>query len=247
MHADDGVSLGIPGVGSRNVTHLHLLSTGQDRLDSPSSKLGAVVLHLASKDSTLLSVEILPPVKGLAGTTLDTRVVLIKSLDSNEDFLLAEVSVSFSSDNDIKLFFFIDSKVELSVLVESGRRGFGLDFGRVEGVGLGSISLGFGVGRDLRREVVRNVSGFEREGTGGVNVAGVVRVNWGVGSVLVDGDVVERSRLSLVEKDLTVSVFEDDIPRVYGSAGTHEDSKDRVGGEDLSFLLFGVLETILLD
>lgn len=241
------MSLGVPGVGSRNVTHLHLLNTGQDRLGSPSSKLGTVVLHLASKDSTFLSVEILPPVEGLAGTALDTRVVLIESLDSDKDFLFAKISVSLGSENDIKLLFFIDGKVELPVLVKSGRRRFGLDFGGVEGVGVGGIRLGFGVGRDLRREVVRDVGGLEREGAGRVNVAGVVRVNRGVSGILVDGDVVERSRLSFVEKDLTVSVFEDDIPGVYGSTGTHKDSKDRVGCKNLSFLLFGVLETTLSD
>lgn len=241
------MSLGISGVGSRNVTHLHLLNTGQDRLDSPSSKLGAVVLHLASKDSTLLSVEILPPVKGLARTTLDTRVILIEGLDSDEDFLLAKIGVSLGSENDTKLLFFIDGKVELPVLVQSGRRRFRLDFGRVERVGVGGIRLRFGVGRDLRREVVRDVGGLEREGTGRINVANVIRVNRGVGGVLVDGDVVERPRLSLVEKDLTVSVFDDDIPRVYGSTRTHEDSKDRVSCKNLSLFLFGVLDTTLSD
>lgn len=54
-------------------------------------------------------------------------------------------------------------------------------------------------------------------------------------------DVVERSRLSLVEEELVSFSLKNDVPRVDGSSGAHQDSKDGIGSENLSSLLLSEL------
>lgn len=102
LDADNGVSLRILGVLPGDETELHGLGTGQDTLDGPSGELGAVVLHLGGDDGTSGSVELAPPVGGLAAT-LSSGVKLVERLDGDVLVLLGLVGVDLGPDNHLDL------------------------------------------------------------------------------------------------------------------------------------------------
>ena len=191
LDTDNGMPLRILGVLSRDETELHRLGSGQDTLHRPSSQLGAVVLHLRGNNGTSRGIKLAPPVGSLSAA-LSSRVELVESLDGDVLVLLVLVSVNLGSDNHPDLvgllLLGLERQVELSVPVGARSERLGL-LSRIEGVGV-LESLSLGLVNDLAREVLVDVGSLERERRGRVDSIGLVRVGWGVSSVLVDSDEV---------------------------------------------------------
>jgi hypothetical protein len=191
LNTDNGMPLGILSILSRDETELHSLGTSQDTLNSPSSQLGAVVLHLSRNNSSSRGIELAPPVRSLS-TSLSSRVKLVESLDRDILILFVLVSVNLSPNNHLDLvgllLLGLERQVELSVPVGTRGKRLGL-LGRVKGVGV-LESLALGLVDNLACEILVDIGSLERERSRRVDSVGFVRIGWRVSSVLVDSDEI---------------------------------------------------------
>lgn len=236
----------IVGRNSNHLPNLHYVSLGQDTLDSPSGKLGAVVLHLSGDHSTTLADQLRPPVQSTS-TTLCLVVELVEGLDGDVLVLAADGvllnGINLSSDNQVHGLFIVEGQVESPVLVGFAGRWLGLLRGIVEGVGVSHLDPLVVVAHNLVGKVVVDVGSLVREGGRLVDtiLVSIGTLERGIGSVFVDRDHVKRSVLTLVQEDLVALSYNDDIPGVDGSRCAHQRRENAVSGEDSCLILLSQL------
>lgn len=249
-NAQNDVTSRRAGVSTRHETKFHAIGLGKDSLGSPAGKLAGVVLHLGCEDGTTLGDELGAPVKGAAGTG-SLAVELVQGLDG--ELLVGATGgvlhdgVDFGTDDHLEGFLItLQANVEAAVLVTLGGERLGLLSFIVEGVRLVEGNLGLGVlGDGLQGEVVVDEGSLHGEGGGSVDLLvlgrGLGDLQGGIVGVLVDGDQVQRSTVTLVEVDLIALVDDDNIPRVDGASSAHEHGENVRGSKDGGSVLLGQL------
>lgn len=201
-------------------TNLHLINITENALHSPSRDLVEVVLEFSGDDGTSAGVELVLPLGG---------AVLVENTQV-EGSAVRSKSVDLGSEDEVKgCSLRVVRKVELLVLV-----GVAQDVGVVvrEGVGLvGDLALGV-LSNSIGGKVLVNQSSLKAKVCGRVDVVLVGGVSRRVSSVLVDGDEVERTTLSLVKEELLTLLGDDNIPRSHGLGGAHDLRQNGVSDED---------------
>jgi len=198
---------------TKDSPHLHNLSSSQDRLNRPPRQLRRVVLHLHSRNSSPLGVQLLLPIHGRHSTAASSRRSVEKSLDGNEgvvssllDALDNRVDLGPDDHGDSIGSLGGSREVELPVSVTTRGERVGLLSWGVEGVGVSEVDSrglfggGLGFRDDLAGEVGVDEGGFKGESGGRVGSVGFRDFGRRVGRVLVDRDVVCERRAARKEE-----------------------------------------------
>jgi hypothetical protein len=248
-------------VCAENAPYFHELSPGEDTLHTPFSQLAAVVFHLGCYDGAPLRIQLGTPIRGTARTR-GARVKFVERTNGDQTVSLTRIAlarkvrVHLGTDTDFDIFVLRDAEVEDAVAVTTGRKRLRLVW-PVEGVRVVEVHSGGRRGFDdrLKAEILVDVCRLQGERSGGVDwsnlwnraffvrVVGIgrQRVLGRVSGVLVDGDRVEGTAITLVKVQVIAFTQDDNVPRIDGSRSAHEHAEDGICHIDRSCIIAGKL------